>query len=92
MTAKAATIIAQVIARAIAPRKPLTVSAWADAEMVLSSKGSAEPGRWRTSRNPPLREPMDCLSARSTVREVVAAASALIPRNAIRTTCHLLEL
>ena len=27
-----------------------------------------------------------------SVREVVAAASALIPRNAIRTTCHLLEL
>lgn len=47
------------------------MSQWADAERYLSSKGSAEPGRWRTSRNPPLREPMDCLSARSTVREVV---------------------
>ena len=54
------------IARALAPRKPLTVSQWADLERRLSSKGSAEPGRWRTDRNPPLREPMDCLSARST--------------------------
>lgn len=60
-----------VIARAIAPRQPMTVSQWADAERVLSSKGSAEPGRWRTHRNPPLREPMDCLSARSPVRDVV---------------------
>jgi phage terminase large subunit GpA-like protein len=67
----AAPRIAQAIARAIAPRKPLTVSAWADAERVLSSKGSAEPGRWRTSRNPMLREPMDCMSKRSRVHEVV---------------------
>src|SRR5690348_1506153 len=67
----AAPRIAQAIARAIAPRKPLTVSQWADAERVLSSKGSAEPGRWRTSRNTMLREPMDCMSKRSRVHEVV---------------------
>jgi phage terminase large subunit GpA-like protein len=59
------------LSRALAPRKPLTVSQWADAERFLSSKGSAEPGRWRTARNPLLREPMDCLSARSHVRDVV---------------------
>jgi phage terminase large subunit GpA-like protein len=67
----AAARIHTAIARALAPRKPLTVSQWADAERVLSSKGSAEPGRWRTARNPPLREPMDALSARSTVHDVV---------------------
>jgi hypothetical protein len=59
------------VARALAPRKPLTVSEWADANRYLSSKGSAEPGRWRTRRNPPLREPMDCMSARSAVRDCV---------------------
>lgn len=57
--------------RALAPRKPMTVSQWADAERRTSSKGSAIVGQWRTDRNPPLREPMDCLSARSAVREVV---------------------
>ena len=61
----------RVLARALAPRKPLTVSQWADAERRLSSKGSAEAGQWRTERNPPLAEPMDCMSARSTVRDVV---------------------
>lgn len=71
MTTAAAPRIHSSIARAIAPRRPLTVSEWADTERFLSAKGSAEPGRWRTSRNPPLREPMDCLSARSLVREVV---------------------
>ena len=70
MTAVAARL-ATVIARGIAPRRPPTVSAWADANRILSSKGSAEPGRWRTNRNPPLREPMDCLSARSAVRDLV---------------------
>ena len=63
--------IAAALARALAPRKPLTVSQWADKERRLSSKGSAEPGPWRTVRNPPLREPMDALSARSSVRDVV---------------------
>jgi phage terminase large subunit GpA-like protein len=67
---RAAPRLRAVIARAIRPRHPLTVSEWADAERVLSRKGSAEPGRWRTSRNPMLREPMDCFSARSNVHEV----------------------
>lgn len=67
----AAPVIHRVLANAMAPRKPLTVSEWADNNRILSSKGSAEPGRWRTSRNPPLREPMDCMSVRSRVRDVV---------------------
>lgn len=57
--------------RAIAPRKPMTVSEWADAKRWLSSKASPKPGRWRTDNNPPLREPMDCMSARSPVQDVV---------------------
>lgn len=63
--------IDQAIARSIAPRRPLTVSEWADNEVYLSEKGSSKAGKWRTSNNPPLREPMDCMSARSTVREVI---------------------
>lgn len=71
MTVAVAPRVHAAIARAIAPRKHMTVSEWADGNRFLSSKGSAEPGRWRTQRNPPLREPMDCMSSRSTVREVV---------------------
>ncbi len=67
----ATSVLSAVIARAIAPRKPLLVSSWADAERRLSSKGSAEPGRWVTDRNPPTCEPMDCMSARSRVSDVV---------------------
>lgn len=60
-----------VLARALAPRKPTTVSAWADANRILSRKGSSRPGSWVTANNPPLREPMDCFSQRSPVRQVV---------------------
>jgi phage terminase large subunit GpA-like protein len=57
------------LARGLAPRKALKVSDWADQHRRLSSKGSAEAGQWSTARNPPTREPMDCFSTRSSVRE-----------------------
>jgi phage terminase large subunit GpA-like protein len=47
-----------------------TIADWADAHMLLPS-WSAEPGPWRTSRTPYLREIMDCLSPLSPVRRVV---------------------
>ena len=53
------------------PEDPLTVSQWADKYRKLSSKASAEPGPWRTSRTPYLQEPMDCLSSTSPVQRVV---------------------
>ena len=68
MTARA--LMSAAAARAVRPRGRLTVSQWADNHRVLSSKGSGEVGRWRTSRNPMLREIMDCLSLHSPVREV----------------------
>lgn len=54
-----------------APRPVLSVSEWADRHRILSSKSAAEPGPWRTSRTPYLREPMDCLSVDSGIEEVV---------------------
>ncbi|MEB3301962.1 MAG: phage terminase large subunit family protein [Cyanobacteriota bacterium] len=48
-----------------------TVSEWADEHRILSGKGSAEKGPWRTDRTPYLREPMDCLSPNHPVRRVV---------------------
>lgn len=50
---------------AIRPEAPMTVDQWADAHRVLSQKASAEPGLWRTSRVPMMREVMQCLSASS---------------------------
>lgn len=55
----------------LAPPAALTVSDWADEHRILSGKGSAEKGPWRTARTPYLREPMDCLSPSNPVRRVV---------------------
>lgn len=57
-------------ADAYRPDPPFTVSEWADQHRFLSSKSSAEPGKWRTSRTPYLREIMDCLSSYSAVEVV----------------------
>jgi phage terminase large subunit GpA-like protein len=58
------------MAKMLAPRKALSVSEWADKNLVLSSKSGAIAGPWVTARNPPLREPMDCFSIRSSTHEV----------------------
>jgi phage terminase large subunit GpA-like protein len=55
----------------IKPEPLLTVSEWADAHRMLSSKGSAEPGPWRNSRTPYLAEIMDCLSPSHPAQRVV---------------------
>lgn len=55
----------------LTPDPLLSVSEWSDCHRVLSSKASAEPGRWRTSRTPYLKAIMDCLSPTSPVERVV---------------------
>lgn len=71
MFASAAPRISGALSKALAPRVPLTVSQWADAKRFLSQKSSSKPGRWKTDRNPPSREPMDAMSVRSPVHDVV---------------------
>ncbi|SFM91493.1 phage terminase large subunit family protein [Nitrosomonas communis] len=51
----------------LTPDPLLAVSEWADRHGILSSKASAEPGRWRTSRTPYLKAIMDCLSPMSPI-------------------------
>lgn len=72
-------------ARSIQPRKPTTVSQWADDNRILSSKVSTMPGKWVTARNPMLREPMDCMSASSPVREMVVILPIQFGKSEIET-------
>ena len=58
------------------PDPILSVSAWAEANRVLSRRGSAEPGKFRLARTPYLREIMDCLSSSSPIEEVVVIKGA----------------
>lgn len=57
------------------PDPLLTVSEWADAHRVLPQKAASEPGPWRTSRTPYLREIMDCVSDHHPCTTVVFKAS-----------------
>jgi phage terminase large subunit GpA-like protein len=60
------------------PDPLLTVSEWADRYRILSQRASAEPGPWRTTRTPYLREIMDCLSPSSAVERIVFMKGAQI--------------
>jgi phage terminase large subunit GpA-like protein len=69
--ADAALAYRQAFQDGLRPEVTGSVSDWAEAHRVLSGIGCPEPGPWRTSRTPYLREPMNCLSASSRVRRVV---------------------
>lgn len=58
------------LAAALAPRRALAVSQWADEHRELSGKQAGERGRWRTARNPILREIMDAMSVTSRVSDI----------------------
>ncbi len=53
------------------PKERLTVSEWADKYRMLSTKASAEPGRWRTDRTPYLKDIMNELSHMSSTKQIV---------------------
>jgi phage terminase large subunit GpA-like protein len=56
------------------PEGKRTVSEWADEFRMLTTRSSPEPGRWRTSRTPYLKQVMDCLSP-SDAAEIVVLMS-----------------
>jgi len=60
------------------PPPQLIVSEWADQHRMLGSRGSAEPGPWRTSRTPYLKDVMDALSAVHPARRVVFVKGAQV--------------
>jgi len=68
----------EAFAEGLLPDPALTVSEWSDDHRMLSSKASAEPGRWRTDRTPYLREIMDSLSVYDPTQRVVFMKSAQI--------------
>ena len=70
-------------ARELRPRPLTIVSAWSDKYRVLTSKGSGEPGLWRTERTPYLREILDQLSAASPVQRLVLMFAAQLGKTEV---------
>ena len=55
------------------PPKNISCSEWADENRILT--GNAEPGPWRTSRTPYLKEPMDAFTDYKINRIIIVACS-----------------
>jgi len=68
---KAEKICLEAFSRGLRPDPNLTVTEWADTYRVLPKKSSSEPGKYRSSRTPYVREIMDALSSSSRVQEIV---------------------
>lgn len=64
-------LVRKAFGKGIRPEPRLLISEWADKHRELPQKSSSEPGRWRTSRTPYLREPLDSMSANSPYLEVI---------------------
>ena len=61
----------------------LKVSTWADKNRMLSGKASAEPGLWRTSRTPYLREIMDTLSDEHPAKDICFMAASQVGKTEV---------
>ena len=65
-----ALIFLEAFSSGIRPDPTLTISEWADAHRYLPRKASSEPGKYRTSRAPYLREIMDVLSPTDPTEDI----------------------
>lgn len=71
----------------LAPPPRLTVTEWAEQHRRLAGTESAEPGPYRVSRTPYAREPQDCMSARSTVEEIVLMWASQTSKTTVMLNC-----
>ena len=67
------------------PPEKLMVSEWADKYRILPREGSAEGGKWRTSRTPYFKEVMDSFTDPAVNRIVVVASSQVGKALAVNT-------
>jgi phage terminase large subunit GpA-like protein len=78
----ALSVLDAAILEAVRPDPLRSIVEWADACRVLDSM-SPEPGRWRTSRTPYLREIMEALSPGSGIERVVVQAGAQVGKTEV---------
>lgn len=63
--------VREIYGRGLRPDQIFDLAEWSDRFRILSTKASAEPGKWRTDRTPYLRKIMNCLSSSSPYEKVV---------------------
>jgi phage terminase large subunit GpA-like protein len=85
--AESRALAAELLRDFMTPPPRLTVSEWAAKHRHLGPSESAEPGPYRIERTPYAREPQDCMSARSTVEEVVLMWAAQTSKTTVMLNC-----
>jgi len=72
----------------------MTVSEWSDKYRELTTKSSAEPGRYRTDRTPYVREIMDNLGPQSKCKRVVFMKSSQVGATEVANNwlCYVIDL
>lgn len=83
MSAEGVRELRRVWSDAIRPDPVYTIDEWADRERYLPPSTSAEPGRWRTSRTPYLREPMRALSPGTPIEQVTLVFGAQLGKTEV---------
>jgi phage terminase large subunit GpA-like protein len=71
----------QVGSEALLPPRDISVSQWADENVVLTGSGSAERGQWHT--RPYQREPMDVLTPSHPCKQVVLMSAAQMLKTSV---------
>lgn len=71
-------LVREAFARGLEPPKRVGIQEWADTYRRLPSKGSSEPGQWKTTRTPFLAEIMECLHPHHPSRRVVLMKSSQV--------------
>jgi phage terminase large subunit GpA-like protein len=71
----------EVGSQALLPPRDISVSDWADENVVLIGSGSAERGQWHTRRFQ--REPMDCLGPNHPCKQVVLMSAAQMLKTSV---------
>ncbi len=64
-------LTARIFSAALQPDPEMTINEWADEFRMVPGDASQEPGRWRSSRTPYLKEIMEVLSPKHPARECI---------------------
>lgn len=85
--ASAAEVEAGSFAAGYRPNPRLLVSEWADRHRILEGAGASEPGPWKTTRTPYMREIMDNMSSKSAVWKQAMVAGAQVSKTESANNC-----
>lgn len=78
--------VKRALARAFMPPPKMPLSEWADSYRMLSPEAAAQPGRWKTSKEPMAKGPMDAMSDPMVEKLTVMCAAQIMKTELLLNT------